>query len=384
MGADFRINSKCRKSCLISRVKFHTTILVVLLCCSVKGMAELIVEVPTRDSVNKLLKLLPKTKPDSNQVKLYLSLTDFYIYIDGDSCRLFTGKALALSEQLNFKFGEAKAYFMLGLLKYNKSDSLDAVKQFDRAISICRQTGDIDLEALIWYERAGRLGNPVNDDLRLSYFLKSRYLFRKSGDKAKEAFVLKCTADFHFTRGKTLLSLKELLEAIDLYRATGYKKIHYTYDLTGSVYKSMGNYEDALKYAILAVESAQQTKDTTEMTLFYMRFGVIYRELGQYNNAITNFKIALEWCKHKQGIDDNYYSYYSVNLLGYIAIIMAKSGSPQEGLNFYIENIATFLPKGNRYKTVELRILGELYMLLKNYSVAEKYYLEYLAESFQR
>src|SRR5687768_15873437 len=228
-------------------------------------------ETLSRDSVNKILNLLLKTKPDTNQVKLFLSLADFYLENNDDTCDFYNNKALSLSEQLNFKYGQAKALCILGELMYRKSDSIGAAKQFDRAISISRLSGNKDLEAFIWY-KMGECRNSVGHTTLVElYYQKARALYRTSGNKVNEAYLLKTIADFHFNRGKPLQSLKELFETEDIYKSAGYKKLHNTYDLIGAVYRSMGNYEEALSYAIIALNLARTTKDTSDLSLFYSR-----------------------------------------------------------------------------------------------------------------
>jgi len=333
---------------------------------------------PGRDSANKLLAIIAATKPDTTQVKIYLTLIEFYITQQYDSTAFYVSKTLLLSRQLKFKAGEARALCMQALINYDMPDSLASQRLFEQAIGICRETGNIHLEALIWYKRADYPARYLNDDLRLQYFLKARDLYRQAGNKTHEAYVLKCIADCHFRQGKPVVSLKELLETIEIYTAAGYQKLHYAYDLTGAVYKSMGNYEEALRYAIAALKSCLQTKDTPDLVLFYTRLSTIYSELGQYDNALVYLKTALEQSKTQQVINNKKYVVYPRHLVISIASCLANSGKTREGLDFFIRYTEAQRAQNNGATTSDDGyILGKLYMMLKEYPVAEKYYLQW-------
>lgn len=363
---------------------FRSFIFCILTCAflgvSTRAFTEPLYRAPNRDSANTLLKIIARTKPDTTQVKLYLNLIEYYITQDYDTAAVYINKALLLSRRLQFKYGEAMSLCMEAIIRYDIPDSLAAPKLFNEAITIARQTGNINLEALIWYKRADIYSTRLNDDTRLEYFTRSRDLYRRAGNKINEAYLLKCMADCRFRLGKPVASLKELLEAIEIYRAAGYKKLHYAYDLTGAVYKSMGNYEEALSYAIAALKSSLITKDTVDLDLFYIRFGNIYRELGLYDNAIANYKIALERSKTVELVNHKYYTFYAKNLVGSIAECLANSGKPREGLDFFLKYTEAYrLRDGGNANSDDAYFLGKLYMMLKKYAIAEKYYLQWFA-----
>lgn len=372
MEADFRINSNCRKSYIFNRAIFRVFSLLLLLCCSLKSMAEIMYPIPGRDSVNKLLLRLPKTRNDTARVEICLGLAEYYLEKNLDSGSIFIYQALALSDKLNYKNGQARSHCLLGLLLDYKSDSIGSANQFERALAISQESGNRYLEAFIWYKRGECVSNGTRTDFEYICYQKARALYKSLGKKVNEAYMLKTIADFHFNQGKVAVALKELFETLETYKSAGYQNLHNTYDLIGAIYKSMGNYEESLRYAFAALNSAQQTKDTSDITLFNGRLGRIYYELGQWDDAVKYYQIVLQRSMVEGDMA------FLRNAAGYVAGSMSLSGKPQKALQFYLKIIREYPALDGDTKYQDGKHLGDLYLSLKQHSLAEKYYLQML------
>lgn len=345
-----------------------------------KGMAERLYPVPTRDSVNKMLRIAAVSKPDTSLVKIYLGLAEFYKYNNDDSLVMYLEKALELSRKLKFIVGEVEALSSKALINMDASDTLIAPALMNQAIAICRENKLTALEGMVWAKMASYQTRRVKTPQRLIYFLTARDLFRQSGDQIREAYTLKSIADIHFNMGDPVTAIKELNEVLSIYKIAGYTNLHYTYDLLGAVYRYLGNYDEALKYAIEAINTARQTNDTADLNAFYLRFSDINYNLGQYDNAIAYDSLVMmrdETILQRNNIT---YKIYNYQVVGAVAETMVKAGRPREALDFYLKYTKDYRAyHGGMPAGVDGRHLGHFYAHLNQYGLAEKYYMEWLA-----
>lgn len=350
-------------------------LLVTFLCTETN--AEPIEPIPTKDFVDKLIGRINKDKPDTNLVNSLLTIAEYYLYHEDTASERYIKKALRLSEKLLYKKGVIKSLcYQANFLSFTSTDTIPAFHTIEKAIAFSRRDSNSEMEAYAWYTRGIALSYG-NTSISKQYYLKARMLYNRAGNKVKEAYVLKRIADVHLNENKLELSLQELLEALKIYQDAGHKSLHYTYDLIGAVYRHMGNYGEALKYSFLALKSAEESKDTTDMALFYRRIAEIYKGLTQYDEAIQYFQIALQ-----RASTDEKSNAYLRSAASNIAELLTISGKPNEALTFY-QNTISIQPA--KYGSVEYlidgRTLGDICFSLKQYDKAENYYLQMLASN---
>jgi two-component sensor histidine kinase len=159
-----------------------------------------------------------------------------------------------------------------------------------QGLALSQRWGRRRLEAFGWLW-LGEMYS-TSPSVELPYFRRARELFRQLGDKADEAFMLKCMADVHLQLGQPQQASAELRTVLALYRAAGHRQLHYTYDLLLATHRQMGDYKEALRYGLAAVESAQATQDTAIIGALYARLAMVHRELKQYPAALRYYEKA--------------------------------------------------------------------------------------------
>lgn len=336
--------------------------------------AEPIEPILSKNELDSLLNKIDKFKQDTNLVVSLLSIANYYLINDIEKSDPYIKKALALSEKLKYKNGQIKSLcYQAVFLSSTLKDTLPAVKAIEKAIFISEKEGDYEMEAYSWYTRGLWLSND-NVNLAEKYYTKSRALYKRAGNNILEAFVLKCIADLHLYQNRLKLSLSELIDALRILQEVEYKKLHYTYDLIGTVYRLMGNYESALRYSLLTLKSAKETNDTIDIPLFYRRVGQVFKEINHYSEAIKYFEIVLQ----KALTDGGKYRYLRFAASN-IAILLTQSGEAKKALEFYQKTVLLRPVKyGSSDYCIDCQTLGDIYFSLKQYDKAEKYYVEML------
>src|SRR5690606_38070652 len=129
-----------------------------------------------------------------------------------------------------------------------------------------------------------------------------------------------------------------------------------------------------LKYSLETIESAQKTKDTVDIPLFYLRVGNVFKELNQPTEAIYYFSKVFK----KAQTDGEKFDLLRVSASN-ISNMLIQNGKPEEALLFYKRAIALNPVKtGSLDYCTDQRTLGDIYFSLKQYEKAEKHYIQML------
>ena len=196
--------------------------------------------------------------------------------------------ALDLYEKMKDQRGIARCYTSIGDLFYYSDRYAEGAEYCKKAIAIQEQNGyeeDIPLSYRRLAENQLFLGNLEKS---LQNMNKAINGYKKIGETG--APLLAC----YNGRGNIYKYLEEYDKAIADYNRCyeGAKKIgleQYTVPPTaniGHVYLLQGNYAEALPYNLKAIEIMKRTGNTKNLWENYMHVSNIYRELGDYKNAL--------------------------------------------------------------------------------------------------
>jgi two-component sensor histidine kinase len=329
-------------------------------------------------ALHSLRSRLRASRPDTNQVVLlgrlgqgYLTRTD-NAGTAPDSARTYCEQAATLSEKLHFATGRIHSLYLLGQLRARAGQDTLAEAFFRQGLALSQRLGNRRLEAYGWFWLGGNSFAP--DPLaRLDYFQRSRALFRQLNDQENEAYVLKCIADVHQQQDHSEQAVSELLEVEALYRAAGHRKLFYTYDLLQATYRQMGDYQNALRYGLAALDNARATQDSTLLAGLYTRLAVLHRELKQYPAALSYYHKALaEWQQDGNSIN-------ALTMTGAIVRILVQQHRAAEALAFFTRAAKAYDVRQPRIAARVADYLIEIYSGLGRYAQAEPYAAQLVA-----
>jgi two-component system, sensor histidine kinase PdtaS len=366
------LNMYKRNAIIKSVIQFIAGIfLLVVVPCS-EAIAEPMEGAVTKDSINKLIAQINTSKPDEHRVDNLFTIARYFLFNGRKECKGYIDSAFSLSEKLSYNNGLVKTMCLKAVL-LSRKDSTSANKFLENAIALSRKEKRPDLEGYVYYIK-GIYFSKGDAKIAEQYYTKARILYNASGNQVNEAYILKCIADTHILQNMSGQALNELFEALNIYRKAGHPSLHYTYDLIGIIYNQVANHEEALKYGLLAIKSALQTKDTADIGLFYLRVGLIFMELIQPMDALPYF-LKVQKKAEEEGGTFTYQRAAASN----ISDILIITGKPAEALRFYQKAIAVnpANPGSLKYSRDE-RTLGDIYFSLKQFDQAEKHYLRML------
>ncbi|AXY77361.1 histidine kinase [Paraflavitalea soli] len=339
-------------------------------------------------SHKELTALLQNTAPDTNRIKILLELARYYdakpgTYVnEADSAFAYASKAKQLSDQLQAMAWQHECLFLLGDMYFERRDYEHGRACFLQVITDLQRSGQKEQEAIVWT----RLANTIPDKVathpdsafaeHMRYFKKARELYQQTGNKEKEIASTKDVADVYLHQGKRDSAEQVLLRVLKMYQSIHYANLHYTYDLLAAVSTAKGNYQQALFYALEAVKSMQATADSASAGFFYGRLAGIYKELGHIDKSIEWYQRTVGYFQQsvERAIHSPMYRYNS-HLVR--ALILQKK--EKQALQSLLNTRDKFPPVRMSDKQAVAISLGDCYTALKQYELAEQYYLEMVA-----
>jgi len=234
---------------------------------------------------NSLRRQLWQTPPNRKRVTLLLALSQDLLTKNQrlgmplDSALFYCQQAQALSRRLRDVPGQVGACYTLGTFLLGFGKVAEAQKLLLQGLASSRQQHYTRLEADGWYYLTETYpATPTGISQRIACLQRAVALYQTLNDGARAAYALKTMADLHLQQGQDGLARAELLQVLARYRAIGYRRLHYTYDLLSVTSANLGDYREAFRYGQAAIKSALATQDTTDLNLFYCRLGSLYRQ----------------------------------------------------------------------------------------------------------
>ncbi|QMW04176.1 tetratricopeptide repeat-containing sensor histidine kinase [Spirosoma foliorum] len=255
----------------------------------------------TGDSSRELLVRLQKSKPDTQRVHVLQDLATYYMFkpnaqaADMDSAMAVARQAERLSMKLHDPKGQAISYILYARV-YNHDGKKEQAKALVRkAITIFSNAHYLDELGEAYFELGSYsplIGAGLAERIKMAELALST--FQQSGNKLKQANCNKELGDLYQVEGNNSKALASLQQALTLYKAVGKGRLQGVYDLLGQVSGELGDYKEAIRYGLLAVQTAEQSGDSTMLlATIYNRLGITYQNLKELKLANQYFRKSI-------------------------------------------------------------------------------------------
>jgi len=142
----------------------------------------------------------------------------------------------------------------------------------------------------------------------------------------------------------------------------------YLYDEYAQKYRE-SQPQKALAYAQEGLKLAKKVKDTNSVAYFYTFIGVLYKNMGKYEQALEFYQIAIpvnEKIKNLQG---------NAGIYNNIAFVYRLQGKYKDALDYYLKSLALFEDsKYLKQKSTVINNIGSLYADQKQFQRAIEYF----------
>ncbi len=245
--------------------------------------------------IDSLLQELPKTKEDTNKVKLLGDLSFNYRYIKQDEGIKYGQQELELATRLKWKKGIAKAYNSLGNNYDIRSDHPKAIEYFQKSLKLYEETGDkinigeTNLSIAHVYEQQSDFPKA------LEYYFKSLIIYEGTGDKNKTAVVNGSIGVIFNEEGNYSNAIEFYQKAIRLEMEIDDKfNIAINEGNIGNVYFNQNDFPKALEYHFKSLKIYQELWQKNSVAYEYQIIGNIYMEMKYYLIAIHYEQMSLK------------------------------------------------------------------------------------------
>ena len=371
---------------------------------------------PGPASVDSLKTLLgAKNVPSVDRVSLLLRLGGYYVYkfgalqADQDSARTYADQAQLLSRELGYPVGEvlslnllgtisrearqyqqavayqqhaialskslrdvtrmADSYLLLAEAWRDKGDPQAARKAIQTAIAVCNTNG-YELQAAEAYMELGNtyanLGEEINK--KITYYQRGLQGFVKAGNTLRQADVHKELGDLYQLQENRTQALIHLRKALTMYRSIRYPHLEGVYDLLGSTYTKLEDYQQGLRYGLLAMKTAETLGDSSlQLCTIYNRVGLTYQQTNQYHKALFYFRKSLSLAKRHNDAPS------IITLTINIAQVSIRLNQPKEAAALLLYMMEKYPPQNNTDRFYLTHNLLRAYTMTQQYTLAQRY-----------
>jgi two-component sensor histidine kinase len=336
-----------------------------------------------RDQVRELVKAIQNSVADTARIRVLLNTAEHYIRRPGeyapdlDSASIFISHAERLSDSLGLKHWHLQSRFWKGVVYLEKKEWDEARKTMVPVAA--------EFEALqdkLWQAKAldyygGYLpGDSEMLDEKIGIFRRVTVLYKELGNKNAEFKVRRQTEEVHIMQGKLDLAEEALTDLLGECQRNGYKRTYMVHLLLSKIHRTLGNPNRAVYYGLEALKSMETMGITGTKAAIFMELAMLYYYLDDNAKGLEFHLKALEESRK------NYHShvYYKFSLL---IATMIRQGQVDKALELTRQVSKEFVPAGDWAKQTVALSFGHCYHALKQYSLAEKYYLSAMETEVQ-
>ena len=261
------------------------------------------------ETVDSLLAILKKDKPDTNKVIHLNKLSREYVNIGSyDTAMKQAKEALQLAAQLVFKKEIANAYNNIGVIYYKQGNYDKALENHLASLMIREETGDKSGIAASYNNLGVVYLNQGNYDKALENNLASLKIREETGDKSGIAASYNNIGLIYHNQGNYSKALENYFASLKIRKETGDKQsIGTLYNNIGVIYYYRGDYDKALENHLASLEIKKATGDKQGIAASYDNIGDVYKSKGNTAKALENYLASLRiqeeiGDKHSMGI----------------------------------------------------------------------------------
>jgi len=261
------------------------------------------------DFADSLIRQVQQSKDDTNKVKLFIALGDYYTFIRQDSSIFYFVQSIELAEKINYAIGSYSGYAKMAFVlntasnygkalemalkslriaeqfQYNREENM--ARSYNLMGLINRRNGDDTIarnqcsQSIKLYEEAGITisGGRMNFGPFLN--LAIVYLKWKNWDSA-----------FYFA--------KNGYDIVAHYPPRAQAQMSVAASALANVYERTGKIQQAREYYLRGIESDRKFNVPLLRVRLFNNYAEFFKNTGQLDSSIYYAKMALELCRNHQ------------------------------------------------------------------------------------
>lgn len=320
---------------------------------------------------------------DTNSVLILLEYSDNAAATGNYDSSLYYGqKASELAGKINYLNGKKRALLKCGIANMVLYKTEPALKNYEEAIEIAKQTGDKKSEAEINISKGWALSK--------FDFSKAIVSFKRGLELATEVKDLTLTAKANWGISESYSALGNYPESINFsFKAIRIFEVLKQFDYVALIYSSQGyvyekqhSFKEAFKAYEKSLQLATDAKNNALIANAYSSLGQLDFTNNLLDDALTKYNRALkifneDWENYKTNIADCYESMSRV--FEKKADLKLSDGKTQEANDYYLQSLEKSEAALELFEQGQLKIgmaesynhIGAIYIKLKDYRKAK-------------
>ncbi len=282
----------------------------------------------------------------------------------------YAEEALALSERIKYRKGEAKSTALIGVAIASRGKYYESMEHFNIAREIYTELDDKAGIAVTYTNIGVVYSDQSRLDLALDQHLKALAIFEEINNRNRIAHSLNCIGVVFRKRNDLKNAEYYYLKALRIREDIGdIPGLTMSYNNMGILAKERGNPERALSYFNKSLKLKEDLGDKRGILVSYTNIGDIYAEMKKHNKSLKLYRKSLaigEEISDEKNICGN------CNKIGHILTLLGKHEVALEylkrGLRISID-IGAGILESDSY-----RELSDLYKVTGDYEKAFRYY----------
>lgn len=264
-------------------------------------------------------------------------------------------EALELHISRNERKLEASTLKYMGEVYWRMSEFNTALSSYEKAKKIYETLNDESGEADLLNKVGSVYFNMGEHEIAIEYFEKAEEMHRLIGNSSMRAEDINDMGAAYRYLGKSELALDCFDRAIEIHADLSNHRLEsLTRSNRAGVLCDMERYEEALKEAQLAINSALQVGDSIAFIWSYCWEGRAYEGLSQYDEAELSYRKSIQACRHTinpRGLS---------GVLGMYANLMIKVGSKDKEALEMVNEALAIMQKHNLIQVFGGRTLEQM------------------------
>jgi two-component sensor histidine kinase len=311
-----------------------------------------------------------------DRIKLLVLLGAYYTFqpayrqADNDSASFYLLKAKQESKSMNAKFWYNQSLCLLGKNYFKANKVAEGTKIYSILISNCQKSGDKTTEAKAWdYQGTYCPATPATIMLKVNSLRQANTLYSQLNQLEKQINTSMNLGYLAYLMNDINSAENNALVALQLQRKLKFLYTHYTLNLLSLVYAHKSRADKELSFALKAVKSALNIKDSLGLGYFYTAVG--HMTYSPENNSLT---FSNYW--YKKAVAELLIrrdpAIYLV-LSNFVENLTAMN-KPEEAIRLLNNSLKLIPPIDPADKQFAYLSLATCYHSLKKYAQAERYY----------
>jgi signal transduction histidine kinase len=252
------------------------------------------------DSLETQLKIVTKNE----KIDILNELSQLYYEISPQKTIEYSNRALELSQQSNYKEGEAQALKNIGTGNYYQSNYDIALEYYFKSLEIFKELEDKEGASTILNNIGIIYWKLYDFEKALEIYNESLKVMKEFDNKEGIARALNNIGLIHMTLQNYDKALEYFLQSLNIVQEVGNKNIiAYCLNNIGIIYWYLENYDKSLEYYLRSYTINKEIDNKYGIAGSLKNIGGIYVKLEEYDNSIIYYKESLKLAKEIEAKD---------------------------------------------------------------------------------